>query len=242
MHKSRKLILKVYSDANYSVRRFFVDDFMMRQIKTFSPGDKLLDMGGVKQGKRGSFNIDGYGLEIKYANIDAARNPDFLCSITCLPVEDNFFDGIVLSEVIEHVYEAGNVLQEAFRVLKPGGKLLICAPFIYNIHSDPGDFARYTDQWFKITLTKLGFNDIIIERQGGIYSVLAHIFKQLKSFDLPRNRFCRICRKLYASFLFHFFLRKAENKEIGVFTQNGSIISNLYTTGFGVVCQKPRKG
>lgn len=45
-----------------------------------------------------------------------------------LPFEDARFDGVVLSHVIEHVVRSLALVDEAFRVLKPGGLLYIECP------------------------------------------------------------------------------------------------------------------
>lgn len=43
-------------------------------------------------------------------------------------VEDNGFDGILCSSVIEYVQKPDDLLQEAYRVLRPGGKFIISVP------------------------------------------------------------------------------------------------------------------
>ncbi len=42
-----------------------------------------------------------------------------------LPLEDASVDFILFAHVVEHLYQPLQILQEAFRVLKPGGKLLL---------------------------------------------------------------------------------------------------------------------
>ena len=88
--------------------------------------------------------------QVKYVNIDPSTNPDYLYEGSNIPVESNSFDSVICSEVLEHVRNPTSILKEAFRVLKPGGLMFICVPFIFRIHPDPDDFGRYTDQYWRI--------------------------------------------------------------------------------------------
>ena len=45
-----------------------------------------------------------------------------------LPFSDNTFDLVICSEVLEHLHEYINALEEISRVLKPGGKFLASVP------------------------------------------------------------------------------------------------------------------
>jgi SAM-dependent methyltransferase len=45
-----------------------------------------------------------------------------------LPFVDGEFDAITMFEVLEHIHDQNKVLSEIFRVLKPGGLLLISVP------------------------------------------------------------------------------------------------------------------
>ena len=45
-----------------------------------------------------------------------------------LPLKDNYFDLALASEVIEHLLNPDNLLEESYRILKPGGYLVIKTP------------------------------------------------------------------------------------------------------------------
>ena len=45
-----------------------------------------------------------------------------------VPYPDGYFDGILLLDVLEHVPDERSVLQEAARLLRPGGKLILSVP------------------------------------------------------------------------------------------------------------------
>jgi SAM-dependent methyltransferase len=46
----------------------------------------------------------------------------------CMPFEDDCFDAVLMSHILEHVPNVGLALQEVRRVLKPGGYLLLFVP------------------------------------------------------------------------------------------------------------------
>jgi ubiquinone/menaquinone biosynthesis C-methylase UbiE len=47
----------------------------------------------------------------------------------CLPFNDNSFDCVIASEIIEHVFDPAGFIKELFRVVKKGGSLIITTPY-----------------------------------------------------------------------------------------------------------------
>ncbi len=75
------------------------------------------------------------GIDIKKENIQKATKITNLDNTELIPMsvenlafEENSFDGVILIEVIEHVVNDSKAINEIFRILKPGGKLIITAP------------------------------------------------------------------------------------------------------------------
>jgi ubiquinone/menaquinone biosynthesis C-methylase UbiE len=58
-----------------------------------------------------------------------------------IPFENERFDSILSTEVLEHVFNIDELLQEFNRVLKKGNNN---NPFTWEEHEMPYDFARYT--------------------------------------------------------------------------------------------------
>lgn len=174
-------------------RRHYLDEFLL----STSFYGKVLDVGGKKDNKRGVFRPPLAKVESwEYLNIDESTNPDYFCSADNIPVEDSYFDMVVLAEVIEHLKNPIDVLNECTRILKKNGVLIITIPFLNAIHADPYDFQRWTDVKLNLELNKLQYKDIKIQPMGSVFAViydlihvsLADASKQRYSI---RNRFIK---------------------------------------------------
>ena len=168
---------KVINDPFYSIRRFYVDLFFFENLNIKNEYTKVLDIGGKSKGKRGVFDIDKIFNSVINVNINPSSAPEILADANYLPICSNNYDIVICSEFFEHVRDIKNILDEAYRVMKPGGKIFITVPFMFEIHADPYDFARYTDHYLNICLNECNFDVVSIKPQGNIYGVSAHLLK-----------------------------------------------------------------
>jgi ubiquinone/menaquinone biosynthesis C-methylase UbiE len=53
------------------------------------------------------------------------------------PYEDGFFDGVVLNDVLEHLFHDVQALEEVYRILKEDGVLVVAVPYFSNIQDRP---------------------------------------------------------------------------------------------------------
>lgn len=166
-------------NLGYSLRRFFVDTFHLRRVPDLPRNAMVLDLAGNRIAKRGCFDIENYGLTVIYANLSCAKRPDVQADAAVLPFPSETFGSIICSELLEHVPNPRDVLAEAHRVLRPGGTLLVCVPFLNRIHGDPFDFGRYTDFYWSHTLESVGFTGVLIEKQGQFWSVVVDMLRDL---------------------------------------------------------------
>lgn len=93
---------------------------------------------------------------------------DYVSDILSIPVDDQSFDVIVCTEVLEHVPEPIDAVREFSRILKPGGKLLLTAPLGSGIHQEPYHYyGGYTPYWYRTFLAHSGFKNIEVKANGG---------------------------------------------------------------------------
>ncbi len=92
----------------------------------------VLDIGcgiGTYVRKLGELAERAYGIDIDRAHVRQATTGGLAVAVSeQLPFEDQAFDMVLLNEVIEHVQNDRETLQEACRVLRPGGHIVIYAP------------------------------------------------------------------------------------------------------------------
>lgn len=73
------------------------------------------------------------------------------------PVADCSFDGILSTQVLEHVERVGESLRDCFRMLKPGGKLVLTTHGTWDDHGCPFDYWRWTSDGLRLELERSGF-------------------------------------------------------------------------------------
>lgn len=66
-----------------------------------------------------------------------------LCDLVDVPCEAGTYDSILCNAVLEHVQFPDRVIAELRRLLKPGGILVLCVPFMQPYHPAP-DYRRYS--------------------------------------------------------------------------------------------------
>jgi SAM-dependent methyltransferase len=104
------------------------------------------------------------------------------------PVEDESVDFVLCSEVMEHVLDPRLFLSEAYRCLKPQGKMLITVPFAARWHFVPFDYWRYTPAALKHLLAQAQFGEIVIQARGNPLTVACYkVMALLLPLLFPQN-------------------------------------------------------
>ena len=107
-------------------------------------------------------------LGLNFTKTDAM--PDIIADATSIPVATGVADIVFSTQVIEHVADPQAMVQECFRVLKPGGFLILTGPFYWPLHEEPYDFHRFTKYGFANLLANAGFSQWEIRPDGGDFA------------------------------------------------------------------------
>ena len=164
--------LSYYLGVSY--RRKRVDADLAAAAAHFT--GRVLDVGGARQ--RGAFRRPA-GARWVVADIERGFRPDVGADVQALPFRDAVFDAIKATELLEHVPDVARALGECRRVLRPGGHLVITAPFLERLHGDPGDYSRYTRSMWERLLAAADLKPVTIDEQGGYFTHLAGLLRFL---------------------------------------------------------------
>ncbi|MBI5032015.1 MAG: class I SAM-dependent methyltransferase [Chloroflexi bacterium] len=99
-------------------------------------GARVLDIGcgvGAYVEKFTELHAHAFGVDVdadKLADAHREKKLDLLSvsASETLPFPDNFFDAVLLHEVIEHVADDQQTIREACRVVRAGGRVIVFAP------------------------------------------------------------------------------------------------------------------
>ncbi len=138
---------------------------LYKQISKISMPGKVLDLGGAR--KSGYQELIGGKPSFTVVNIDGNKDVDIAHNIEKpLPIPDATYDGVLLINVLEHIYDHRALLLESARVLKKGGKIAIGVPFVVQIHPSPNDHWRYTYQTLERLMSETGFKNTKVTPVG----------------------------------------------------------------------------
>ncbi|RIK41060.1 MAG: class I SAM-dependent methyltransferase [Chloroflexi bacterium] len=172
-----KLILRfLYNLLFVNSSRRYLEDFLRRAAAAAPPGARVLDAGAGDGRYRHLF------LHTQYEATDFGQvhkhyvfeRLDFLSDLRHLPVAEDYYDQVICSQVLEHINEPAQMLQQLHQVLKPGGTLWLSTPLFYAEHETPHDYFRYTQFGLRYLLEKSGFDILQLEWLEGYYGTLAY--------------------------------------------------------------------
>lgn len=103
-----------------------------------------------------------------------------VCDITDIPEPDSCFDAILCTEVFEHLPDPKAAINEFARLLRPGGILIVTAPFCSLTHFAPYHFSTGFNRYFyENCLPTAGFAIEELTPNGNFFQFLAQELRRI---------------------------------------------------------------
>ena len=167
---------RVYLELKNSLFSYLLRKRLVRRIAQGEARSRMLDLGS------GISPVAPVGPSVVYSDVsptamrmlrsDLSGAHYVALDATALPFRTESLDALVCSEVLEHIRDDRGALREMYRVLRPGGRLILTVPihpYFYTFDDRyVGHFRRYRVQELSETLEEIGFGRIRRIKAAGL--------------------------------------------------------------------------
>jgi SAM-dependent methyltransferase len=157
-------------ESSIGFNQYCRDLWVTSKVKTILSGSSILDIGAGLCPYKKLFDHCNYESQ----DFKQHGGIDIISDVINIPVDNESFDAILCTEVLEHVVDPIAALKEISRILKLGGKLLLSAPFSCGSHQEPHIYySGFHPNWYKHFIPKFGLQIIDIASNGGFFKFVA---------------------------------------------------------------------
>jgi SAM-dependent methyltransferase len=152
-----------------------------------------------------------------------------------LGIRDASFEVVLCTEVLEHLPEPQLALDEIFRVLQPGGQLLLTTRFLFPIHDAPHDYFRFTKYGLRHLLRRFEIAELQEETDsiGTLAVLLQRLGMQAQTLRrTPLRGIWLVAAQTVRPFSFLITQEYGDSRRL--IRERG-----IMTSGYHVACRKP---
>ena len=153
-----------------------------------------------------------------------------------LGLADSVFDVVLCTEVLEHLPEPQRAVDEMFRVLKPGGTLVLTTRFLFPLHDAPHDYFRFTKYGLRYLLRRFDIRELQEETDsvGTLAVLVQRLGMQAETLGFtPLRGVWLVAAQMLRPFSFLI------TREFGD-SRRQTPETGIMTSGYHVACTKPR--
>lgn len=155
--------------------------------------DRLVALDVGAGSRKWRVTLENRGYTYKSCDIDEQFSfegkgcHDIIGSIEDLPIDDNSFDLVVCTQVLEHIREPQQAVNELNRILRPGGVVILTTNFQYGLHGAPHDYFRFSRYALTHLFSSSGLEISKMVSRGGYLGAIAQFLYEFP-YDV-RNKY-----------------------------------------------------
>jgi SAM-dependent methyltransferase len=200
-----------------------------RFVRAHASAGRTLDI-GAQNGPYAAFFPNRLALDIR-----RGAGVQVIGDAQTLGLAAGVFDVVLCTEVLEHLPEPQSAIDEMFRVLKPGGTLLLTTRFLFPIHDAPHDYFRFTKYGLRHLLRRFEILELAEETDsiGAIAVLVQRLGMQAETLRHERMRAgWLIAAQIVRRFSFLITREFGDSRRLTPET-------GIMTSGYHAVCRKP---
>jgi SAM-dependent methyltransferase len=135
--------------------REHVETFASEAATSLPFGSPIIEIGArPAMGQEASLDLRELFPGVDYIGCDIQSGPrvDRIEDVHALSFADGSVGGVFALDTLEHVADPRRALDEIWRVLRPGGVVVISSVMFFPIHAHPWDYWRFTPEGFGLLL------------------------------------------------------------------------------------------
>jgi len=197
------------------MKKYYWKEFISDINKDIFAGAVVFDAGAGDGHWRKNLPAD-----IKYISMDLGvgdasvdySHLDIAGDLRKIPLADSSVDIIICIQVLEHLPEPWKVIEELYRILKPGGTIFASCPQGEPQHQVPYDFYRYTIYGLRSIFEQYKFKvDFIIPQTGNFTKIRNDIGHSSDIMMASQRKFRGIVLKVIAKIIGYGYSKYDDN-------------------------------
>ena len=135
----------------YTARGFSIcKSFQILELKKQDIRDEIIEFGTINYEESLIKYIPKKPKKIYFSNLFNLKLKNYFClNLEKKNKIKKKFKNILAFNILEHIHNDSQALDELKKILKKKGKLFISTPFLYRYHKAPMDYKRYTADYFE---------------------------------------------------------------------------------------------
>ncbi len=143
--------------------RQVVKDYLSKIINKHPVQEPIYEIGSYRvEGQEEFADLRPFFPERIYVGCDMREGlgVDRVEDVHCLKLKSNSVGTLLIFDTLEHVENVHLAMQEIYRVLKPGGMVIMSSVMKFPIHDYPSDYWRFTPKAFELLLKKFSVYEV----------------------------------------------------------------------------------
>jgi SAM-dependent methyltransferase len=153
---------------NPLIMRQSVKDYLVKIISRFPLLEPIYEIGSYRvEGQEEFADLRPFFPGKVYVGCDMrpGLGVDRIEDVQCLKSRSNSVGTILIFDTLEHVENVHRAMEEIYRILKPGGMVIMSSVMNFPIHDYPSDYWRFTPEAFELLLKRFEVHEV--EFDGG---------------------------------------------------------------------------